>query len=445
MLSSLPLELASRVLLASNASLDFLLNRLPASQHVIALCAYNPTIEAFSGCSIRVPLHTDPSDYPALRLVSATASMTFLTTLKLTGCHLHQASTAAPKALTQFSRMAGLQELDLSSNLLDSSDAMHLFPSLHNLPLVHLRVADNQLEDAGVIVMSQHMSAISLITLLDVGRNGCTSAGAEELGSALCGLPNLQSLNVSENRICAEFVEALVPYFASVPELRELCMKACGNCGHGFGNNGAVALAEALSAAPKLERLLVECNRIGGVGCTALAQHMTQCTGLSTLDLGRNRLGPGCSILALAQSFSNLSVLQELILQGAEIYNDGAVALANNLPRLSNLRLLNVGGCGLTVAGLRSLAGCLPELTSLQTLNLKNNLMFVAGCNALLPALVEMGSLQDLSLRGCALGSRGAVAMALQLPGMNTLKRLDLTANGIRCGIQSHVDTHSLM
>ena len=404
---------------------------------MITLCAYNPAIDTFSSCSIRVPLTSDPSNFPALSLVSAVASLTCLTTLKLTGCHLHQASSVMPKALTKLSQLARLKVLDLSSNFLDCSDAMHLFPCLYNLPLLHLKVADNRLEDAGVIVMSQHVSAISCITLLDVGRNGCSSIGAEELGSALYGLPKLQSLNVSENRICSEFVEVLVPHLSSVPDLRELCMKACGRGGPGFGNYGAVALAEALSAAPKLERLRVECNRIGVVGCTALAQHMTQCTRLSTLNLGRNRLGPGGSITALAESFANLAELQELVLQGAELYNEGAVVLASHLPHLTNLRLLNVGGCGLTVAGLNSLAECLPQLTSLEALTLKYNLMFVAGCNALLPALVAMESLQDLSLRGCALGSHGVIAMAPKLPSMNNLQRLDRAENGIRYGFHS--------
>lgn len=341
-----------------------------------------------------------------------------------------------PNSLALLSQLTHLQALDVSSNLLDASDAIHMFPSLHKLPLLYLRVADNQLGDAGVIVMSQHMSAFSLVTLLDIGRNGCSSVGAEELGSALYGLPNLQSLSVSQNRICADFVEVMVPHLGSVPELRELCMTASCRDGPGFGNRGAVALAAALSTAPKLETLRLECNRIGVVGCTALAQRMTTLKNLRTLNLGRNRLGPGNSIVELAKSFTSLPNLEELILQGAEVYNEGALVLATYLPHLSSLLLLNMDACGLTVEGLRSLAGCLSQLTRLQNLTLKYNLLFVAGCSVLLPALAAMSSIEVLSLRGCALGSLGLDAMASMLPYMHKLKELDLAENGIRCAIE---------
>jgi Ran GTPase-activating protein (RanGAP) involved in mRNA processing and transport len=194
---------------------------------------------------------------------------------------------------------------------------MHLLPSLSKLPLLHLKLSHNKLGDAGVTVMSQHLSAVSCLTLLDISRNYCSSIGAEELGAALHGLPSLRVLDVSGNRVCAIFVEVLVPHLSSLPDLREFSIAACRQNGPGFGNRGASLLAAAMAAVPKLESLNLEFNRIGVIGCTALAQCMTVLQSLQVLRLGRNRLGPGPSITALAESFASLTSLKELNLQGA--------------------------------------------------------------------------------------------------------------------------------
>lgn len=317
MLRSLPRELVSRVLAASNASVPFLLQRLPASQHVIALCSLTPAIEASNTCALHVPDNVGfgPSNFPAVSLISAIGSLTDLTSLELTGCHLHEASAINKDALTEISKLEQLKVLNLANNGLKCSDATHLFPSLRQLPLLQLNVADNDLGDAGVVVLSEHLSAVGQITLLNISNNSCSSVAAEDLGFALHSLPKLRCLRVSENRICSVFVQMLVPHLLDLPELRELYIAASSE-GPGFGNYGAVALAEALWRAPKLEVLNVDCNRIGVMGCMALTQHLSSLQELRTLDLGRNRLGPGSSIFTLAHSLMHLTGLEQLTLQG---------------------------------------------------------------------------------------------------------------------------------
>ncbi|EOD06775.1 hypothetical protein EMIHUDRAFT_106703 [Emiliania huxleyi CCMP1516] len=105
--------------------------------------------------------------------------------------------------------------------------------------------------------------------------------------------------------------------------------------GLGWGDAEAAQLAEVLAsgAAPRLERLELQRNKIGDEGCKALAAALGKegaAPRLETLSLGENKIGDeGCKALAAALGKEGAAPrLKELYLFCNEIGDEGCKALA---------------------------------------------------------------------------------------------------------------------
>ena len=97
-----------------------------------------------------------------------------------------------------------------------------------------------------------------------------------------------------------------------------------------IGDDGAIALAEALENNTALEELSVGNNIIGDTGATALAEALETNIALKTLWLYSNNIGDNGAI-ALANALTINTVLAELYLSENKIGDTGAIALAKAL------------------------------------------------------------------------------------------------------------------
>jgi internalin A len=154
-----------------------------------------------------------------------------------------------------------------------------------------------------------------------------------------------------------------------------------------LGNEGAKALASLTH----LTSLDLGGNQIGAEGAKALAS----LTRLTSLGLGRNLIGgEGAKALASLPHLTSLKLLH------SRIGDEGAKALAS----LTRLTSLDLGYNELGDEGTKALA----SLTRLTSLNLRGNQIGAEGAKA----LASLTRLTSLNLRGNQIGAEGAKALA---------------------------------
>ncbi|GIL70467.1 hypothetical protein Vretifemale_1211 [Volvox reticuliferus] len=252
--------------------------------------------------------------------------------------------------------------------------------------LSQLDLVDSDLGDAaaeallaapGWTQMSGSGSVLSSLTLSSC-RIGLR--GASQLGRLLASSPNLQSLNLANNKaLGCEGARALAEGLARNRGLLLLDLSACG-----IGALGVEALAAALrprddgattdagSPPPPLQQLILGFNAVGSVGLAALLGAMSgpRTCMLRNLQLDHNRVRG----VELAEALRGLATAAE------------------PLPRVTApLEQLSLAGNALYDDGVKVLAVCLAEAPCLEQLDLRENGISDDGVAALLPLIPPRG------------------------------------------------------
>jgi hypothetical protein len=122
-----------------------------------------------------------------------------LQTLRLTGLG---AFDLAPMISEIQPATCRLQRLDLSDNLLQNYQIDYLFLQLEKLPmLTELNLSRNRLSDFCEAILSNPDVLSDSLTTLDLTYNRLTDQGADKFLTHLWKFPNLQDLNLSQNRL----------------------------------------------------------------------------------------------------------------------------------------------------------------------------------------------------------------------------------------------------
>ena len=219
-----------------------------------------------------------------------------------------------------------------------------------------------------------------------------------------------------------------------------------------LGHEGALALAEALSANTVLEDLDLYGCALGDVGAEALARALCahgQCT---AVDLGANELGTLEALAPLLHAEQQAGWLRPhassgiLHLRLARNRLEGgacgallsAAAPAARAPALS-LQSLALSFNPIGEEGAAHLGEALQRSPNLRTLQLHSCQLGAAGGAALAPALRDARALGHLDLSGNDLGDEGAKAIARHLPHARAIAELLLSHNRIgadgACGL----------
>jgi Ran GTPase-activating protein (RanGAP) involved in mRNA processing and transport len=264
---------------------------------------------------------------------------------------------------------------------------------------------------------------------VDLTSNGFGNEGAAILFPALTRCPHLHSLlmdgNLTRNPAALEFSAAL-------GSLRALSTLVCSFAD--LKPDGAAALCAAFQYIPFLSSFTLRYSRIGD------GEGVTLCTSLPPLkmrklDLRHCRLGK-MSALALKTRLLSWPLLEELVLSGNAIADEGAVAVAAGLATTPRLRVLRLGTCGFGVEGCLALAPVLAHHVGLEELELSHNVAGGEGGVALAAAVGGNLQLRVCEVDALQLGNDAALLFLHSLRASSCLKRLSFSRNGLAEGAQ---------
>mmetsp|Transcript_18213 Transcript_18213/g.51251 ORF Transcript_18213/g.51251 Transcript_18213/m.51251 type:complete len:787 (-) Transcript_18213:175-2535(-) len=258
-------------------------------------------------------------------------------------------------------------------------------------------------EEVGMAL--QRTSIETQIIRLTLGNNGIGVSGLRRMiSSCPSALPHLICLNLGLNKLTAEGVTLLTRAIDSgaLSQLQELMLG-----GNAIGPSGGAALADVLyGGETALKKVQLGNCGLGDEGGVALAQAVSSgyCSGLVSLHLNDNGLGPATAIAF-----------------GSALREDGC-----------GLTELWLGGNPLTSAGATSLVRALGENTTLKRLWLDYTGADGATMRALAPALCREGcTLDELWLGGNALCDDDVESLASSLGGAASLRKLWLSETNL--------------
>ena len=269
--------------------------------------------------------------------------------------------------------------------------AKHLHSVLH---LEKFYLLDTQMGEEGVAALAHSLKHVTRLSELDLSCNPL-GHGISELAKHLHSVPYLKQLNLDETKMGEEGVTALAHSLKYVTRLRELDL-SYNSLGHGVSE-----VAKHLQSVPHLKELHLRDTQMGEEEVTALAHSLKYVTQLSDLDLSKNPLGHGISVLA--EQLHSVSYLTRLKLNDTKMGQEGVIALAHSLKYVARVSELHLSDNPLG-HGISELATHLHSVPYLEQLYLDDTQMGEDEVTALAHELVYVPELAFLWLRKNQLG-----------------------------------------
>ncbi|GAA5843864.1 hypothetical protein JCM9279_000171 [Rhodotorula babjevae] len=213
------------------------------------------------------------------------------------------------------------------------------------------------------------------------------------LCTSLLTLPNLTSLDLSDNAFGGRSAEPMLEFIGNAPALQVLKLN-----NNGMGPAGGAMIAGALLENAKK------------------AEREGRKSALRVLVCGRNRLENGSSA-AFAEAFSALTTLEEVRMPQNGIRMEGIEAIVTALRANPGLVTLDLQDNTATEKGSRAIAQSLPSWPKLQNLNLSDCLLRPRGGLAIFTTLSSGSNplLSSVKLQSNELDARAVLALARAL------------------------------
>jgi Leucine-rich repeat (LRR) protein len=310
----------------------------------------------------------------------------------------------------------------------------HFIPNIERFrDLRYLTISEMSIDDDDITRIASHFKDIPQLIFLDLSINNITRKGGRVISQNLGGIPNLEHLDLSYNRIGNSICSNLgrltrIKYlnlrstmdmkddrmFSTIlPQLKTLEVLTLDN--NPFGEEGTIYLARSIQFLPMLRELSL--NNIGaeGNGSIEIARSIEHLTSLQVLRLDHNRM-TNRAICRLANSLYEKKELRELSLYG--VYkNDKHYTYDDSYSALQGVEEPN---------GFVQLVNSIKGLF-LQTLVLSNNDIDDNGVVAIADSFEGMGyPLTSLGLAHITIGEKGGAAIARNLRYLTGLKNLNL-------------------
>ncbi|XP_073012461.1 uncharacterized protein [Typha latifolia] len=246
--------------------------------------------------------------------------------------------------------------------------------------LVTLEISDNnligwlsQIEEKSTNISSLLGSEMSMKSLkvLNLRGNNFHKDDAEDLCSILARLPNLRSIDISDNPITDEGIRYLIPYFVKALE----------------------------KASPLLNIKIENCN-LSGMGVIELLRSLPPLKEpLNMLSLADNHLG--CSVAATLAKFLGNSCVKELNLEDIELGASGFQELEELMPRETALSCINISKNRGGIRTAHLLSRLISQAPNLVAINAGANIMPPESIPIIQDALKQSkGNLERLDLTG---------------------------------------------
>ena len=282
------------------------------------------------------------------------------------------------------------------------------------------------------------------------GSNGVCLPADAQWPLPFCFCCNHPKLVLSCHPLCAMEVKAL-SHDLKAHFYSHLCLINCD-----IGDEAIFYLAQGLSCCSGLETLELCCNRVGDTGAIYLANSIKLCVKLGKLDLSCNRIG-NKGALAVANSVGSnvkvcfcqncITILDEI--SGIGSINSDTMDLSSKglldsdvssltatlllLDNLGELLQLYLQGNSISCKGMTPLSCVLKSCMNLLVLNLSSNNIGGKGALILAGAFAHCTNLLKLNVSSNNLGSDGAKAIARVLTGCTKMLELNISFNSIGC------------
>ncbi len=277
-----------------------------------------------------------------------------------------------------------LLDLNLSDNAVGAKGVASLTPLLKSCTRLH-RLAFNDCGMSAEAVRSVcefvTAEAPTHLTGIEFFNNMAGGGGAAAAGDIVRASPNMQHVRFASTRGDREGGEAIGRALATAKELRSVDLSD-----NTFGHECGVALAEGLLQQPHLHTLKLGDVTLENEGLFAIASKLlagAQCgvgagVSLRHLDVSFNEL-EGEALPVLAALVARLPALDTIIVDGNELYADGAAELASALaaraagPFAGTLRRVQLNETFTYGKGLVKLAEAAAALPNLEVLCVNGN------------------------------------------------------------------------
>ena len=225
-------------------------------------------------------------------------------------------------------------------------------------------------------------------------------------------------------------------------------------------------LATALHSNNVLEQLWLRGNCLNTAGALYILNSLEYLTTLQVLDLSYNNIGSE-SADGIAAVIDNNPLLNQLWLDGNDLYSIGIIKICNALKKIRTLSILSLCNNGITddagnelsavitsnvlledlllsnnklhCTGIKIISGSLSNLIKLRKLDLFNNVISKEGASSLATVIQNSYSLQDLFLSSNNFDTSGALEICNALSHINSLHVLTLSNNNISDEVTSQL------
>lgn len=304
----------------------------------------------------------------------------------------------------------GLTQLDLSSCGINKQSCNSLSQALRknvnlNGTLLRLNLSNNSLDGEGSTSIGSWLAQPN--ALRDLNLSNCNANLETILPAIVRGCIDINSINLSDNKLTPRAKQSLIQYLASIATLKYLNLG-----GTGMPADAVQSIVTGISSNLYLRDfdLSLANNKLGPTGATQLASSLSSSQNIISLDISDNEFGDE-GIHSICSSLQNNETLRILDLSrnfGARSSKPSRTQAIESLINLIN-----------SSCPLESLV-----LQGSKTLALKQDIM------VFLDGVGTNQSLKSLDISGNQMANKGAIALGKVLQTNHTLQRIVWDDNG---------------
>eukprot|EP00984_Skeletonema_dohrnii_P001039 scaffold328_cov95-Skeletonema_dohrnii-CCMP3373.AAC.4 len=320
---------------------------------------------------------TDLGDEELVEIATALRTQPQIDELNLCHNHIGSNGCVALGNVLEGVRNPNLATLNLGSNYIDDEGLSALGAGLKNChKLTSLNLNGNALiTGAGLRSLSTlFQSEHCRLEQLNLDQTSIDNNGVAILTAGLARLPTLTKLNLSNNRIGDQGLQALVGGLVNC-NIEQLYLSH-----NSFSVSGLRSLGSLMQRETSLTSLWLGRNAINDEGLECLIEGIVNCCSLQTLNLSINHSITAVGLTSLSTFFrSDNCCLEKLWLWGIDFGDDGAVALAEGLMGNNSLTHVNFDSRGITSRGWSAFSKLLCDTASVNNTYLSNHTLVEIG------------------------------------------------------------------
>ena len=326
------------------------------------------------------------------------------------------------EALTTIST---LKVLDLKSNGLTEEAGESLASVIINNVALETLILDNNSLGVGALKIAKALQNIKSLRLLGLSNNNLPKEIVHELSTAIKSNSYLEVLTISSNDLrCSAII--ILQALSNITSLKGLDIS-----NNHIGDKSSEALASVVIDNTRVEKLLLSDNNLGD-GILEVAKALQHITSLRLLDLGKNNMPKEVSG-ELALAIKSNGHLEKLSLNNNNL-ESSAIAILQALSTISTLKFLAINGNQITKEAGEALASVVINNTQIEVLHLSDNYLG-DGIIEIAKALQHITSLRSLDLSNNNMPKEASGELALAIKSNEHLNELIGLHNNLKSSI----------